>query len=55
MSDQIGAPPEGLSRIILYQTGDGLSRIQVRKDALPVHNSGDPTRPGCAAYGRTNP
>jgi len=45
MSDQTGAPPEGLSQIILYQTGDGLSRIQFRKDALPVHNSGDPSAP----------
>ncbi|MDD3127425.1 MAG: hypothetical protein PHT27_07415 [Candidatus Izemoplasmatales bacterium] len=36
MSDQIGALPEGLSRNILYQTGDGLSRIQVRMEAETV-------------------
>ena len=36
MSDQTGAPPEGLSQIILYQTEDGLSRIQVRMEAETV-------------------
>ena len=36
MSDQTGAPPEGLSQIILYKTEDGLSRIHVRMGAETV-------------------
>lgn len=36
MSDQSGKLPEGRSQIVLYQTEDGSSRIQVRMEAWTV-------------------